>query len=66
MSGFSSAQAVFATNFAIGPVTVQITVIYWIILTIIASTLLLRTRYGNWIFAVGGRGCGSRAVGVPV
>ncbi|MEV1296177.1 hypothetical protein AB0J24_28680, partial [Pseudonocardia sp. NPDC049635] len=32
----------------------------------IASWLLLRTRTGNWIFAVGGDQGSARAVGVPV
>jgi simple sugar transport system permease protein len=38
----------------------------WVILTAIASLLLLRTRYGNWIFSSGGDPAGARAVGVPV
>ena len=32
----------------------------------IASWVLLRTRVGNWIFAVGGDSAAARAVGVPV
>ena len=66
MSGYSSAQAVFATNFTLGPVTINITVIYWAVLTILGSWLLLRTKYGNWIFASGGDSAAARAVGVPV
>lgn len=66
MAGFNSAKAVFASTFDIGPVRVNITVIYWIILTIIGSIVLLRTRYGNWIFASGGDAEAARAVGVPV
>jgi simple sugar transport system permease protein len=66
IDGFSSAHAVFATSFSIGSVQVQITVIYWAILTVIGSLLLLRTRYGNWIFAAGGDSAAARAVGVPV
>jgi simple sugar transport system permease protein len=66
IDGFNSAKAVFASSFNIGPVVVQITVIYWAILTVLASLLLLRTRYGNWIFAVGGDSAAARAVGVPV
>jgi len=66
MDGFSSAQAVFASNFSIGPVNIEITVVYWVILTIVGSLILLRTRYGNWIFASGGDAAAARAVGVPV
>ncbi len=66
MSGFNSAKAVFATNLTIGPVTINITVIYWAVLTILGTWLLLRTKYGNWIFASGGDSSAARAVGVPV
>lgn len=66
MSGFNSAKAVFATNLTIGPVTINITVIYWAVLTILGTWLLLRTKYGNWIFASGGDPAAARAVGVPV
>jgi simple sugar transport system permease protein len=66
VDGFDSAQAVFASNFSIGPVNIEITVVYWLILTILGSLLLLRSRYGNWIFASGGDAGAARAVGVPV
>jgi simple sugar transport system permease protein len=66
VQGFDSAQAVFASSFTIGPVTIEITVVYWVILTIVGSLILLRSRYGNWIFASGGDAAAARAVGVPV
>ena len=66
IDGFDSAKAVFASSFDLGPVTIKIPVVYWILLTIVVSLLLLRTRYGNWIFAVGGDSAAARAVGVPV
>lgn len=66
MDGWASAQAVFASSFDIGPVAIKIPVLYWILLTAVLSWLLLRTRVGNWIFAVGGDSAAARAVGVPV
>jgi simple sugar transport system permease protein len=66
MDGFNSAKAVFASSFLIGSVTINITVIYWVILTAAAAVLLLRTHYGNWIFSAGGDPAAGRAVGVPV
>jgi simple sugar transport system permease protein len=66
LDGYASAHAVFATSFKLGPIDLKIPVIYWIVLTVVASLLLLRTRYGNWIFAVGGDAAAARAVGVPV
>jgi simple sugar transport system permease protein len=41
-------------------------VIYWLVFMIIATYILMRTRIGNWIFAVGGHAPSARAVGVPV
>jgi simple sugar transport system permease protein len=66
MDGFVSAKAVFASSFSLGPVTIKITVIYWVVLTVLASLLLLRTRFGNWIFSAGGEPEAGRAIGVPV
>lgn len=66
MDGFGSAQKIFGSEFALGPVTVKVTVLYWFVLTAIAAYILLRTRVGNWIFAVGGDAGAARAVGVPV
>jgi simple sugar transport system permease protein len=40
-------------------------IIWWILITILASWILLRTKYGSWIFAVGGDAEASRNVGVP-
>jgi len=66
IQGFSSAKAVFATSFTIGGVSINITVIYWIVFVLIATWILLRSRVGNWIFSVGGSAPSARAVGVPV
>jgi simple sugar transport system permease protein len=64
--GFGSAHAVFASDFKLGSIDIKITVVYWAILTIVGAMLLLRTRYGNWIFSAGGDPAAARAVGVPV
>lgn len=66
MDGFDSAKALFASTVDIGGVDVKITVFIWIALVAVASWILLRTRVGNWIFAVGGDDTAARAVGVPV
>lgn len=42
------------------------TILWWLALVAVASWILLRTRAGNWIFAVGGNKDAARAVGVPV
>lgn len=66
MAGFDSAQKVFASSFTVLGVSVRITVVWWILFTLVATWVLMRTRIGNWIFAVGGGQDSARAVGVPV
>ena len=66
MPGFDLGQVIFASNFQIGDVQISIAIIYWFIFVGIATWVLLRTRVGNWIFAVGGQGDSARAVGVPL
>ncbi|GAA2140667.1 ABC transporter permease [Actinomadura napierensis] len=66
MDGFESARKVFASDVGIGGVNVKITVFWWLLFVAVATWILLRTRVGNWIFAVGGSAGSARAVGVPV
>ncbi|HKS45958.1 MAG TPA: ABC transporter permease [Amycolatopsis sp.] len=66
MDGFDSAKAVFASDLPIGGITVKVTVFWWILFVAIATWILLRTKAGNWIYAVGGQAGSARAVGVPV
>ncbi|MFI9545715.1 ABC transporter permease [Streptomyces sp. NPDC052016] len=66
MDGFSQAKAIFASSFDVGGVQVKITIVWWLVFAALATWVLLRTKYGNWIFAVGGNKDSARAVGVPV
>lgn len=66
MDGFQSAKAVFASSVNIAGIDVKVTVFIWLVMVIIASWILLRTKVGNWIFAIGGDEKAARAVGVPV
>jgi simple sugar transport system permease protein len=43
-----------------------IEVAWWLLLTVVASFVLWRTRFGNWIYAVGGDETAARNVGVPI
>jgi simple sugar transport system permease protein len=45
---------------------VPVSILWWIGLTLLATWVLLRTRFGNWIFAVGGEETSARNTGVPV
>ncbi|MFE0099012.1 ABC transporter permease [Streptomyces sp. NPDC059009] len=66
MEGFSSAKSFFASTLTIGGVDYKITIVWWLALVAVATWILLRTRVGNWIFAVGGNEDAARAIGVPV
>ncbi|GAA3745896.1 simple sugar transport system permease protein [Spinactinospora alkalitolerans] len=66
MDGFASARLVFASSFQVGGFTVRVTVLWWLLFVAVATWVLLRTRIGNWIYAVGGSADSARAVGVPV
>ncbi|GGP59082.1 MULTISPECIES: ABC transporter permease [Streptomyces] len=66
MEGFASAKKVFASQLSIGSVDLKVTILWWFGLVALATWVLLRTRFGNWIFAVGGEADAARAVGVPV
>ena len=66
MNGYASLEKIFASSFQIGSVRVSIIVVWWFLFVAIASWVLLRTKIGNWIYAVGGNQASARAVGVPV
>ncbi|MFF3748912.1 ABC transporter permease [Streptomyces sp. NPDC002018] len=66
MEGFPSARKLFASQLTLGDVDLKVTILWWAALVAVATWILLRTRFGNWIFAVGGNAEAARAVGVPV
>jgi simple sugar transport system permease protein len=62
--GFSSAQKLFASDLT--QYAFPVKVVWWIGLTLVGAWLLAKSRFGNWIFSVGGDPNASRNVGVPV
>jgi simple sugar transport system permease protein len=63
VGGYGPAQALFGGDIA-GPF--RVSVLWWLILAALATWVLLRTRFGNWIFAAGGAPEAARKMGVPV
>jgi simple sugar transport system permease protein len=63
--GANSAEILFSSTFW-EPHNFRISVIWWLAVTVLATWMLARTRFGNWIFAVGGDANAARNVGVPV
>ena len=68
-SGLASAKTVFGSSFlssAALPSGYSTAILWFIGVTIVATWVLMRTRFGNWIFAAGGDQSAARNVGVPV
>lgn len=63
---YDTIQPVFGSSVSIGGGNFYVSVLWWFAVTAIATWVLLRTRAGNWIFAVGGALNSSRQVGVPI
>ena len=65
-SGYALARNLFGQKINIGGANFSVSIIWWVALAVIATWILLGTRFGNWIFAVGGNFQAARNVGVPV
>jgi simple sugar transport system permease protein len=64
--GYESSGAVFASTVDVGGTAFPVSILWWLVVAAVAGWVLVRTRFGNWIFAVGGSAQSSRAVGVPL
>lgn len=65
-SGFEFVQQLFATDIRLFGVSFNISIVWWIAVTVVATQILVRSRQGNWIFGTGGAVDAARNVGVPV
>jgi simple sugar transport system permease protein len=63
--GYAAAQWIFASKLAIGGTEFRVAILWWLLFTAVATWVLLRTRFGNWVFATGGDEVAARNVGVP-
>ncbi|GLW06532.1 sugar ABC transporter permease [Microtetraspora sp. NBRC 13810] len=63
--GFEAARSALAGTFTVGGTEFRVAILWWIGVTALATWVLMRTRAGNWIFAVGGDAQAARAAGVP-
>ncbi|WP_018151623.1 ABC transporter permease [Leeia oryzae] len=45
---------------------IPVSIVWWFAITALATWVLLRTSFGNWIFATGGDANAARNMGVPV
>ena len=58
--------ALFTASVTIGGGEFKVVLLWWLVTVVVATWVLTRTRFGNWIFAVGGSEQAARYVGVPV
>ena len=63
--GYHALKHVLGSTLSIGGTKFQIAILWWILITAIGAYVLLKTRFGNWIFATGGDANASKNVGVP-
>jgi simple sugar transport system permease protein len=63
--GYRGLKDVLGSTVTIHGSNFQIAILWWLLLTAFGSYLLLKTRFGNWIFATGGDTNASKNVGVP-
>ncbi|MDP9469363.1 MAG: ABC transporter permease [Chloroflexota bacterium] len=64
--GYEGARSVFANNLRVGAADFSVSILWWLGVAAVATWVLLRTSFGNWIFGVGGNLQAARNVGVPV
>jgi simple sugar transport system permease protein len=57
----SSVQDIFGSTYG----KFQVSIIWWLAITAVASVVLFRTRFGNWCQATGGDSSAARSAGVP-
>ncbi|MSX42505.1 MAG: ABC transporter permease, partial [Actinobacteria bacterium] len=65
-ANYDQAAALLASKIEFAGASFQISILWWIFFTILATWILTRTKFGNWIFASGGDANAARNAGVPV
>jgi simple sugar transport system permease protein len=66
-TNFTAAHAarVKAAGGNVGQNVLRETVVWWLVVAAIGAFVLTKSKWGNWIFAVGGNKDAARAIGVP-
>jgi simple sugar transport system permease protein len=64
--GWTAAEKVFASTLQVGDGRFRVSLLWWLVLTGVATWTLWRTRFGNAVFASGGARRAARQLGVPV
>ena len=66
-TNFTAAHAarVKAAGGNVGQNVLRETVVWWVVVAAVGALVLTKSKWGNWIFAVGGNKDAARAIGVP-
>jgi simple sugar transport system permease protein len=64
--GWESAAAVFGSSAEVGHGRFQVSLLWWVAATALATWALFRTKFGNAVLASGGARTAARELGVPV
>ena len=66
-TNFTAAHAakIKAAGGNVGQNVLRETVVWWLVVAAIGAFVLTKSKWGNWIFAVGGNKDAARAIGVP-
>ncbi|PZS13545.1 MAG: ribose ABC transporter permease [Pseudonocardiales bacterium] len=63
--GYHLLKNILGSTVSVAGKPFQIAILWWVLFTALGSWALLKTRFGNWIFATGGDPNASKNVGVP-
>ncbi|MCH8327127.1 MAG: ABC transporter permease [Candidatus Marinimicrobia bacterium] len=64
--GYEIMRLLLASDIRVGGVGFSISIVWWLLIAVLATFILVRTQFGNWIYAVGGSFNSARMMGVPV
>ena len=65
-AGYEVMRLLLASDIRVGGVGFSISIVWWLVIAAVATLILRRTQFGNWIYAVGGSFHSARMMGVPV
>jgi simple sugar transport system permease protein len=64
--GYDLTHRLFASSVTVGGAAFPVSILWWLAIAALATWVLLRTSFGNWIFGIGGNVQAAHNVGVPV
>ncbi len=64
-AGYDFARRIFAGEIPVAGTDFPVSILWWLALAVLATWILMRTPFGNWIFGTGGDVKAARSVGVP-